>query len=186
MDIEKINFEERCSDLDSYFGASVADRAREEYMLAVKLLVERGLTVSTAESFTGGFIGKSFTDVPGSSAVFRGGIMAYVNEIKESLLGVSPETIEKHTEVSFCAAAEMAEGARKLFGSDIAISTTGYAGPTGGNEKDPVGTVYVGISVNGEVKVFRVIYSGKYLERETVRLCSTYLAVKETLSLLEK
>ena len=134
MTLERLEFNKDSVDLDAYFGKDMADtevRAKKSFLELVATLAERGLTVATAESFTGGYIGKLITDVPGSSAVFRGAIVAYVNEIKENLLGVSPDTIEKHTEVSFEAALEMAEGVRRLFGSDIAISTTGYAGKGG-------------------------------------------------------
>lgn len=185
--IEKYRFEEIYGDVINYFGENFADveeRAEKKYNEAVKMLVEKGVSVSTAESFTGGLIGKMFTDVPGSSAVFCGGVIAYINEIKEGLLGVSPDTIREHTEVSFCAAAEMAEGARRVFGSDLAISTTGFAGPTGGNGNDPVGTVYVGIATSEKTIVIRTEYTGELLERKTIRICSSLLAIEEILKIL--
>ncbi len=105
-----------------------------------------GLTVSGAESCTGGLIAKQLTDIAGSSAVFCGACVTYTNEIKMKLLGVDPSVIQSHTEVSYACAEAMAAGARQAFGTDVAYSTTGYAGPGGGTENDPVGTVYVGIS----------------------------------------
>lgn len=106
----------------------------------------RKLTLATAESCTGGLIAKSVTDVAGSSAVLTGGFVTYTNESKIALLGVDPEIIARESEVSHACARAMAEGARERLGSDLAVSTTGYAGPTGGNERDPVGTVYIGIA----------------------------------------
>jgi nicotinamide-nucleotide amidase len=112
----------------------------------VDLLRKKRLTVTTAESCTGGLIAKLITDVAGSSAVFLGGVVSYTNEVKMALLGVDPAIIEEHTEVSLACAKAMAEGARLRLGSDLAVSTTGYAGPGGGTDKDPVGTVYIGVS----------------------------------------
>lgn len=105
-----------------------------------------GLTVATAESCTGGLIASLLTDVPGSSAVVMGGCVAYTNEVKQAVLRVPASVISEHTEVSAPCAAAMAEGARRLMGASLAVSTTGYAGPGGGNEKNPVGTVYLAIA----------------------------------------
>ena len=104
------------------------------------------ITAATAESCTGGLIAKLITDVPGSSAAFVGGVVSYTNEVKMTLLDVDPAIIEEHTEVSLACAKAMAEGARLRLGSDLAVSTTGYAGPGGGTEADPVGTVCIGVS----------------------------------------
>lgn len=111
----------------------------------VRLLSARGETVSTAESCTGGLIAKSLTDIPGSSAVFPGGVVAYTNAVKSALLGVSPRIFETETEVSHACAKAMAKGAADALGTTYAISVTGYAGPGGGTERDPVGTVYLGL-----------------------------------------
>ena len=112
----------------------------------VKEYARKGLTLATAESCTGGLIAKRITDVPGSSAVLCGGLVTYTNEAKTALLGVDPNTIAKDTEVSHACARAMAEGARNRLGTDVAVSTTGFAGPGGGNETDPVGTVYIAVS----------------------------------------
>ena len=187
MKMQKYRFEEIYGSVTDYFGddaAKIESNAEGKYDKAVRALIEKGTSISTAESFTGGLIGKMFTDVPGSSSVFHGGVIAYMNEIKEGLLGVKTDTIEKHTEVSFEAAAEMAEGARRVFGSDIAISTTGFAGPTGGNKNDPVGTVYVGIATSEKTVVIRTEYTGELLERKTIRICSSLLAIEEILKIL--
>ncbi len=113
---------------------------------AMQGLLDRGATLSTAESCTGGLIAKALTDLPGSSAVFTGACVTYTNEAKVKLLGVDPGIIARDTEVSRACAAAMAEGVRERLGTTYALSTTGFAGPGGGNERDPVGTVYIGFS----------------------------------------
>jgi nicotinamide-nucleotide amidase len=111
-----------------------------------KLLVEKKLTLSLAESCTGGLIGHRLTDVPGSSDYFRGGVVAYSNEAKEKLLNVRHETLSDFGAVSPETAIEMARGARRAFGTDIALSVTGIAGPGGGLPGKPVGLVYISLS----------------------------------------
>ena len=111
----------------------------------------KGITLATAESCTGGLIAKTLTDVSGSSAVFCGGFVTYTNEAKQTLLGVDAEIFARDTEVSHACAKAMAEGARQRLGADVAVSTTGFAGPTGGTAADPVGTVYIGISTSSGV-----------------------------------
>lgn len=179
MDFERLEINEDNTDFVEYFGGNAEDIrvcCAEKYAEAVRLLSAARMTVSTAESCTGGLIGKLFTDVPGSSAVFNGGIMAYVNDVKINVLGVSVKTIDEHTEVSFECAAEMAERTRTIFGTDIGIATTGFAGPAGGNEKDPVGTVYVALASKDKCLVFRASL-GNGASREDVRFCSAYVAV---------
>jgi len=112
----------------------------------VRELLAHKKTLAAAESCTGGLIAKLITDVPGSSAVLAGGVVSYTNEVKTQVLGVDPVIIERDTEVSLACAKAMAEGVRRLMRTDFSVSTTGYAGPGGGTEKDPVGTVYLGIS----------------------------------------
>ena len=129
------------------------------YAKLVGELIKKGMTVSTAESCTGGLVGKLFTDVSGASAVFSGGMITYTNRIKINKLGVSAETIERHTEVSFECAAEMATRAREYFETDIGVSATGFAGPTGGSESDPVGTVYLAVCFRGRVTSRRLSLS---------------------------
>ena len=112
----------------------------------IETLRKNGKTLATAESCTGGLIAKRLTDLAGCSDVFVGGCVTYSNESKERLLGVKHETLERFGAVSEQTAAEMARGARERLGADIAVSATGIAGPGGGSEEKPVGTVYVGIS----------------------------------------
>jgi nicotinamide-nucleotide amidase len=127
----------------------------------VRFFGEKGLTVASAESCTGGMIGQRITAVPGASAVYVGGFVTYTNDIKIRLLGVDPATIDAHTEVSFETAAEMAAGARERTGADVGLSTTGYAGPGGGTEANPVGTVYIGIATKSGVETHKLYYRQK-------------------------
>jgi nicotinamide-nucleotide amidase len=108
-------------------------------------LRQRGLTLSVAESCTGGLISHLLTNVPGSSDYFLGGVTVYSDQSKVDLLGVSPETIRKHGAVSDHAVREMAEGVRRKLKTDISIAVTGVAGPAGGSEEKPVGTVHLGL-----------------------------------------
>jgi nicotinamide-nucleotide amidase len=102
--------------------------------------------LAVAESCTGGSLAAEVVAISGSSNYFLGGVVAYSNEIKSRILNVSPETLEAHGAVSWQTAVEMAEGVRTLFGVDLALSTTGIAGPTGGTPTKPVGTVYIGLA----------------------------------------
>jgi PncC family amidohydrolase len=114
-----------------------------------ELLSERGWTLAVAESCTGGLLGHRITSVSGSSSYFQGGVISYSNEAKESVLGVPRETLIEHGAVSEETAQAMAQGARRLLGTDVALSVTGIAGPTGGTTEKPVGLVYVGLAAEG-------------------------------------
>jgi len=111
-----------------------------------EILTHKKLTIATAESCTGGLLSHVLTGVSGSSQYFIGGVVAYSNRIKQAVLGVRPETLEQFGAVSEATAGEMAEGVRRKFQSDIGLSTTGIAGPTGGTPEKPVGLVWIGIS----------------------------------------
>lgn len=113
-----------------------------EYMHA------RGLTLSAAESCTGGLVSDRITNVSGSSEYFPGGVVAYAYEAKANLLGVSWETLNTHGAVSEETVLEMARGARKLFNTDIGISVSGIAGPTGGTPEKPLGTTWLGLAAD--------------------------------------
>ena len=148
--------------------------------MAVKALKEKGATLATAESCTGGLIAKSITDVAGSSAVIAGGMVTYTNRIKIDVLGVDASIIEENTEVSHACAKAMAERARETFGTDYALSATGYAGPGGGTEKDPTGTVYIGIATPSGIRSERICVENA--TRTQVRNTVTYHALTMLLS----
>ena len=125
--------------------------------VVVQEMTARGLTLATAESCTGGLMGKRITDVPGASACYLGGVVSYQNEVKENLLGVRHETLISKGAVSEDTACQMAEGVRKALGADIGISTTGVAGPGGGTPEKPVGLIYVGISTGDKTWAVRIL-----------------------------
>lgn len=131
-----------------------------------KLLSERGKTLSLAESCTGGLIGGRLTDVAGSSAYFIEGVIAYANQAKIRTLDVKPEVIENYGSVSGEVAEAMAKGMRERAATDFAISVTGIAGPTGGTEEKPVGTVFIGYADESQIKSLKLILPGdRYLIR---------------------
>jgi PncC family amidohydrolase len=146
----------------------------------VVALGRRGWTLSTAESCTGGGIGEAVTRIPGSSGVYLGGIIAYANQVKTSLLGVAPQLLETEGAVSRDVAQAMALGARRL-GSEVSVATTGIAGPGGGSADKPVGLVWIAWSV-GEVLDARAChFSGS---RQAVRLQAVEQALKGILERL--
>lgn len=116
-----------------------------------KLLIANNLSLSTAESCTGGGVAALITSVPGSSGYFKGGIVAYDNEVKKNLLGVSPETLSAYGAVSREAVIEMAKGAMNRLKTDCAIATSGIAGPGGGTLEKPVGTVWIAVAYKNEI-----------------------------------
>lgn len=132
--------------------------------LLAKKLVEaatyHNTTIAFAESCTGGLIAGAVTDVPGASKVFLGSAVTYSNEAKIDVLGVDSRIIDDQGAVSSRCAEKMAEGARKIFRSEIALSVTGIAGPDGGSEEKPVGTVWFGISSNEATYTFKKWFSG--------------------------
>lgn len=125
-----------------------------------RILTSEGKTVSVAESCTGGMISHLFTAVPGSSTYFLGSVTSYANSVKENVLGVPGEIIEKYGAVSSECAAAMAEGVRKLTGSDFSVSTTGIAGPGGGSEEKPVGLVWIGVSSEQGTQTYKIQNKG--------------------------
>ena len=138
----------------------------------IKIL--QGKTLATAESCTGGGIGAALTAVPGSSAVYKGGIISYTNEVKERLLGVPAEMLEAYGAVSVPVAQAMAEGARKALQTDIAVSVTGLAGPGGDEYGNPVGTVFIGYADANKSYAKEYHFSG---DREAVRQQAVQMAL---------
>lgn len=153
----------------------------------VRLLCEKGKTIATAESCTGGLVSKRITNVSGASQVFGFGVCTYANEAKMKLLGVKEETLKAHGAVSAECALEMAKGALMLSGADIGISTTGIAGPTGGTKEKPVGRVYCGIYAKDYQNVLELTLSrGNRTERETIRLLASGNAIMQAIKYLKK
>jgi nicotinamide-nucleotide amidase len=139
-----------------------------------EMFLQKKLTLSVAESCTGGLIGNLLTNVPGSSGYFLGGVIAYSNEAKRALLGVSKQTLDTHGAVSDPAAREMAAGVRRELKADLGLSVTGIAGPDGGSDEKPVGTVHIGLASGDET------FSGKYRfwgKREQNKLNSAMMAL---------
>ena len=135
------------ADLKAHFGPLVygVDVPSLE-AAAFALLKEKGLTLGTAESCTGGLAAKRFTDLPGASAVFRGGVVSYATEVKHTVLGVDQALLDEYGAVSEPTARAMAEGARKVLGCDLALSFTGVAGPDPDERDNPVGLVFIGLA----------------------------------------
>lgn len=146
------------------------------------LLVALGLTLATAESCTGGLLAHRITNVPGSSAYYVGGLVAYANEVKEMCLGVRPETLLAHGAVSEETVLEMAGGARARMGADVALATTGIAGPDGGTAEKPVGLVYVALSAADMERCERHVWSSDGAVDE--RLANKEKSVDAVLGLL--
>ena len=142
--------DEVCREIREHLGALVYGEDDETMSAAMgRLLTEQKATIATAESCTGGLIAELITDVAGSSEYFAGGVVAYSNDVKRSLLGVSAEQLEQFGAVSEPVAVSMAEGVRERFGTDFGVSTTGIAGPGGGSEEKPVGLVCVALARRG-------------------------------------
>ena len=139
-----------------------------------KLLKERRLTVSTAESSTGGMIASRIVNIPGASEYMMGGVVSYSNEVKINILGVKKEDIERLGAVSEPVAKQMAEGVRNLLKTDLSVSDTGIAGPTGGTPEKPVGLHYVGYSDSNKTEVHRVVFKG---DRNDIRLSVSQFAL---------
>jgi len=141
-----------------------------------KILAEKKLTISTAESCTGGMLSSRITDVSGSSAYFKGGVVTYSNKSKVKFLDVKKKTLTKYGAVSGKTAKQMAEGVRKHFKTAIGISTTGVAGPTGGSDKKPVGLVYIGYSDKNKTFALKFLF-GNYRERNKKRAAQMALEI---------
>lgn len=136
-----------------------------------------GKTLATAESCTGGWVGKLLTDIPGSSKAYMGGVISYTNAVKQALLGVPHETLDAFGAVSEQTAKTMAEGVRRLLGSDLGASVTGIAGPDGDGSNRPVGLVYIAVSSNNKTLCRELQLTGD-------RLAVRESACKELFSLI--
>ena len=144
--------------------------------IVCKLLLEKNLTISTAESCTGGLVSATLINYAGVSSVFMEGCVTYSNEAKINRLGVKKETLDKFGAVSEETAREMAKGIANNFKTNIGLSTTGIAGPGGGSNEKPVGLVYIGIYINGKTIVKKFIFDGN---RQEIRLKATNTILNE-------
>ena len=148
-----------------------------------KLLQQRGQTLATAESCTGGKVSHLITSIPGSSAYFKGGVVAYSNAIKQSVLGVSPNALECYGAVSQEVVEQMAEGARRLLGTDYAIATSGIAGPDGGTDTKPIGLIYAAVSSEHQTVIERFQFGNlRHVNMER----AAYSAINMLLAMLRK
>ena len=141
----------------------------------VRILFERALKITTAESCTGGMIASTLVNVAGVSDVFESGYITYSEEAKMHVLGVKQETLDKYTVYSEEVAREMAEGAARAAGADAALSVTGIAGPDGGTPDFPVGLCYIGCYYDGETVVERHVFEG---QRQEIRLQAAEAAIE--------
>lgn len=161
--------------LDKYIYGIDVETIEEALVTELK---QKGLTVAVAESLTGGMIAKRITDIAGSSNVFGFGVCTYSNDMKETVLGVKEDTLKKYGAVSEQTAREMAEGCRRVSGADIAISTTGIAGPDGGSDEKPVGLVYIGVCCDKKTEVYKFNFAnGRRDARFMIRLMSASNAI---------
>jgi nicotinamide-nucleotide amidase len=168
------------SQIEALLGDRIYSRNGDSLEAVVgTMLRERGQSVSVAESCTGGLLGQRFTSVPGSSGYFLGGFLTYTEPMKIKLLGVPSEELRRYGAVSEECARTMAESARALTGSDYALSITGYAGPEGGTQEAPVGTVFIGLAAAKGTRVRRLRFPG---DRSLIR----DLAAQSALDLLRR
>lgn len=147
----------------------------------VELLKEKGLKIASAESCTGGLFAKLITDVPGSSAVLDESYVTYANEAKTKILGVKKETLEKYGAVSEQTVYEMVSGLYKVSKSDVCVVFSGIAGPDGGTEEKPVGTVFSALSINGEITTYKSLFKGS---RDEVRHSACFEMIERIMSLV--
>lgn len=160
-DIDNDTVEKELEKLKSILGNLVYSDHDDTLQECIgRMLSEQGKTLSTAESCTGGTISQLVTSIPGSSSYFLGGVTSYANRAKIDILGVPSEIIEKYGAVSRECVAAMAEGVRKLTGSDFSVATSGIAGPGGGSEEKPVGLVWVAVSSHKGTETYKVQYNG--------------------------
>ena len=135
-------------------------------ILIAKTLTEKNMTLAVAESCTGGLVSHRITNIPGSSDYFKGGVVAYSNDVKTFLLYVSRELLEKHGAVSAQVARAMAKGAKSALDADVAVAITGIAGPAGGSDEKPVGLAHIAFASNEEIKTKKVLFEG---DRESLK-----------------
>jgi nicotinamide-nucleotide amidase len=163
------------SDIHRQLGVAVfTDRPEGLEAVTGELLQKKGLNLATAESCTGGLVGKLLTDVSGSSSYYLGGVVSYSNRLKESLLEVKRDALEKFGAVSEPVARQMAAGVCRLTGADLGLSVTGIAGPGGGSREKPVGLICFGLCLGGVTESREILLPG---DRDVIRLRSARFAI---------
>lgn len=170
-------------ELSERFGDKIYTTCEEVTLeeAIVDMLKEKNLTVTTAESCTAGLLAGRIMNVPGASRVYNEGYITYSNDAKERLVGVSHETLENHGAVSHETAAEMAEGAARVSGADAAVSVTGIAGPDGGTKEKPVGLVYVGCYVKGNIRTEEFRFLGNRAKNREYAVVRALTLLREEL-----
>lgn len=151
--------------------------------LLVQILKEKQMTIATAESCTGGLLGKSITDISGSSAVYPGGVISYCNRVKHEVLGVEQALLDRLGPVSMAVAQQMAAGVRRTVGADVGVGITGIAGPNSDETGRPVGLVYIGVS-DGRTDIVREYHFDG--DRNAVRAQAAEAAAELALQLIEE
>jgi nicotinamide-nucleotide amidase len=170
--------EAACKDIEHALGTLCFSRERESLAEAVaKLLFHEKATVATGESCTGGLLGKMLTDVPGSSAYYLGGFITYANSAKESLIGINKKLLLQHGAVSEPVVRSMADNVRKKLGARFALAISGVAGPGGGSETKPVGTIYVALSSKARTRTMHQVILGSQGSRDQNRVVAAHLAL---------
>jgi nicotinamide-nucleotide amidase len=155
---------------DYVYGEGEADLAE----LVLEAARTRGVRLATAESCTGGLVGGRLTEIPGSSDVYLGGVVCYTDALKTALLGVEPSLLQAHGAVSEAVALAMARGAAERLGAGAAVAVTGVAGPGGGSETKPVGTIWFGVAVAGRVEARHAVLPG---DRHAIRARAAQMAL---------
>ncbi|MBW2700498.1 MAG: CinA family protein [Deltaproteobacteria bacterium] len=159
-----------------------SDNTHALAQIVIEGLTAQGRNLALAESCTGGLVAKTLTDIPGASACFLLSAVTYANEAKRDLLGVSEKILEDHGAVSAPCATAMAEGLRRISSADLALSITGIAGPGGGSEDKPIGTVYFGLNQKSGTRVHHHVFPSQ--DRSTIRAMACHMAltlIQETL-----
>lgn len=155
-----------------------SDDGKDLFQTTVGMLMDKNITISAAESCTGGMFAETLTDIPGVSAIFKESFVTYSNEAKYKYLGVSMDTLNKYGAVSDQTAEEMAQGVIEKTGADIGVGITGIAGPDGGTEEKPVGLVYVGVCAFGKTKVKKLMLNGSRARIRTLTVMHAFDMVR--------